>query len=159
MREILFRGKRADRGAKGKWVYGDLSARIYNPEHDPHGCQSRIETDIHTHYTDKPWSGSIYTVDPDTVGQYTGLTDKNGKKIFEGDILKIYKKSDEHGGYYFPPLEYPVNVIVVWDLSSWTWETITKEKYYIHFPQAWCHYQCEIIGNIYDNPELMEVSE
>lgn len=90
-------------------------------------------------------------VDPSTVCQYTGLTDKNGKKIFEGDILRISKKSDGMGGYYFPPLEYPVNVSVKFDLCAYMWETIGDEKYYISFPDAWCHYECEVIGNIHDN--------
>ena len=95
-------------------------------------------------------TGPRVEVDPSTVGQYTGLTDKNGKKIFEGDVLKIAKKSDGIGAYFFPPLEYPVNVMVKWDMCAWMWETLGENKYYISFPEAWCHYECEIIGNIYD---------
>ena len=85
------------------------------------------------------------------------MTDKNGKKVFEGDILKIARVSDSIGSYYYPPLVYPVNVVVRWDMCAWNWETICKDKRYIHFPDAWCHYECEVIGNIHDNPELIEV--
>lgn len=143
MRKILFRGKSTDRVAKGKWVYGDLSACIYNPEHDPLGCQSRIETDIHTHYTDKPWSGSIYTVDPDTVGQYTGLTDKNGKKIFEGDIL-CNEKGICYGDCYAAVVKYNCG-------------EFRAEGFVNFYAVDFC--VLEVIGNIYDNPELMEASE
>lgn len=85
MREILFKAKR---WRDGKWVYGDLNnlqdsviIHWYN-----NGCRVSDE------------------VDPSTVCQYTGLTDKNGKKIFEGDVLKIAKKSDGLGAYFFPRL-------------------------------------------------------
>lgn len=131
MREILFKAKR---WRDGKWVYGDLNnlqdsviIHWYN-----NGCRVSDE------------------VDPSTVCQYTGLTDKNGKKIFEGDVLKIAKKSDGLGAYFFPPLEYPVNVMVKWDMCAWMWETLGEDKYYISFPNAWCHYECEAIGNIHD---------
>ena len=131
MREILFQAKR---WRDGKWVYGDLNnlqdsviIHWYN-----NGCRVSDE------------------VDPSTVCQYTGLTDKNGKKIFEGDVLKIAKKSDGLGAYFFPPLEYPVNVMVKWDMCAWMWETLGEDKYYISFPNAWCHYECEVIGNIHD---------
>ena len=131
MREILFKAKR---WRDGKWVYGDLNnlqdsviIHWYN-----NGCRVSDE------------------VDPSTVCQYTGLTDKNGKNIFEGDVLKIAKKSDGLGAYFFPPLEYPVNVMVKWDMCAWMWETLGEDKYYISFPNAWCHYECEVIGNIHD---------
>ena len=131
MREILFKAKR---WRDGKWVYGDLNnlqdsviIHWYN-----NGCRVSDE------------------VDPSTVCQYTGLTDKNGEKIFEGDVLKIAKKSDGLGAYFFPPLEYPVNVMVKWDMCAWMWETLGEDKYYISFPNAWCHYECEVIGNIHD---------
>lgn len=100
-------------------------------------------------------SGVYTTVDPSTVGQFTGITDLNGVRIYDGDIVKIAKVSDGTGHYYFPPLEYPVNAVVKWDLCAWMWETLCDDKRYIGFPEAWCHYECEVIGNIHDNPELL----
>lgn len=81
MREILFRGKRTD---NGKWVYGDLIdvKFIFDKNYDGYDSP---------YYDDELGiiDGHLLEVIPETVGQYTGLTDKNGKKIFEGDIVLI----------------------------------------------------------------------
>ena len=134
MREILYRGK----DITGNWHYGVplVFTEDYVCITAPHTYNKKVEAN--------------------TIGQYTGLCDKNGKKIFEGDILKIARVSDGIGTYYFPPLNYPVNVVVKWDLCAWMWETLCEDKRYIGFPDAWCHYECEIIGNIHDNPELLK---
>lgn len=140
MREILFRGKFSE---KSRWSYGDLytdHGKVYIATRDMmHGVRVHEE------------------VIPDTVGQFTGLMDKQGRKIFEGDVLTIAKIMDGMGTCYIPAIEYPVNVVVKWDLCAWMWETIAEDKRYISFPDAWCHFECEVIGNIHDNPELLEV--
>ena len=136
MREILFRGKRP---GNGEWAHGFL-VKMFGAYH----------------IIDKDDENTAYEVIPETVGQYTGLKDKNGNRIFEGDILHIAKIADGLGGYYQPPLDYPVNVVVKWDLCAWIWETLCEDKRYISFPDAWCHYECEVIGNITDNPELLD---
>ena len=85
MREILFRGKRV---ANGKWVKGFAF--------EQHSPTEKEQWYIRSYETD-------YNVDPETVGQYTGLTDKNGKKIFEGDILRGEQypfKSDGKYNYF-----------------------------------------------------------
>ena len=65
--------------------------------------------------------------------------------------MRITKTTDGLGCYYTPPLEYPVNAVVKWDFCAWMWETLCEDKRYISFPNAWCHYECEVIGNIHDN--------
>ena len=153
MREILFRGFHPCDGpdtivvdgekVKGRWVEGSLLT--YKDGTTFVCCEDYIPDVLNK-----------YEVLPSTVGQSTGLTDRTGKQIFEGDILKIAKCSDGLGLYYSPPLEYPVNVMVKWDMCAWMWETMGDEKYYISFPTAWCHYECEVIGTIFDEEKSHE---
>lgn len=124
MREILFRGKRVD---NGEWAYGSYV----------HIVQYKGSTDYIA--DEEP---DQYVVIPETVGQYTWLTDKNGVKIFEGDII--------HGNLG--------NFVVRWsdNISGF----VTGEKERTH-PCMNCGAmkRYEVIGNIYDNPELMEDSK
>lgn len=122
MREILFRGKRIE---NGEWVYGSL-VLWYD------GSIS-IETGVY----DAP----MYAVDPATIGQFTGLTDKNGKRIFEGDILRQKK----NGVYGFP-------FSVVFDDGGFMWNENGRRDFLY---QSICD-TCEVIGNIHDNYEFLE---
>lgn len=149
MREILFRGKMDD----GEWVYGSFCMDALEQFNGLCGVDGFIRL-----YDKAKGKMQTYEVDRETVGQYTGLKDKNGERIWEGDILHIAKIADGLGGYYQPPLDYPVNVVVKWDLCAWMWETLCEDKRYISFPNAWSHYECEIIGNVHDNHDLLEES-
>jgi len=124
MREILFRGKTD----KGEWVQGDLL-------HDGIDYDTAIV---------KTGSKFVTKVIPETIGQYTGLTDKNGKKIFEGDIVVLNIK----GYNTICKVAWADNVA---QFQLWQTNTIP------HTPTALNlgNYDCEIIGNIHDNPELL----
>ena len=145
MRELLFRGFHPCDGpdtivvdgekVKGRWAQGYFF-QIWERTYILWGTTNDVP--------------NMIEVLPSTVGQYTGLTDNAGNQVFEGDILKIAKAMDGMGGYYYPPLEYPVNVEVKWNLCGWMWETLGADKYYIGFPDAWCHYNCEVIGTVFD---------
>lgn len=131
MREIKFRGKRLD---NGEWVYGDLHIRTPFPHIHSEIDYSRVN------------------IDPHTVGQFTGLHDKYGKEIYEGDIVKWILTMPEvgvNGGYE----EYHTEEIgeIQWDAGA---------LYLGKYCAAGFAYEsedyAEIIGNIHDNPELLK---
>ena len=127
-RQIKFRAKTL---ANGHWVYGNLIVRgedhvsIFNRKSEP-------------------W------VDPSTVGQFTGLTDRNGKEIYEGDIITVNSK-------------YPR--VVLWDKMCWALmptEYFHDEMFWVMNLQHpgidwWDEFadEFEVIGNIHDNPDLI----
>ena len=135
MREILFHGKRAD---NGEWVEGDLLQTRYHSGHIEY--QIMPQTPV----------SSAYSVLPETVGQYTGLIDKNGKRIFEGDICKFKRFNDVHIGKV---------VFNVTTASFIMWYQPIVGAYGEKATQKMLLSVCdniEVVGNIHDNPELME---
>lgn len=161
MREILFRGKRVD---NGDWVKG-----FYVVLGGENHCIFTGRLDI----TKRSIGYEYFKVDPETVGQYTGLTDKNGTKIFEGDIFRF---SDEvwSSCYTSCGTEYDS-----WDVENYGVIGFDEENARFDFVrykfgensvEADLHENrniefaefvsdLEIIGNIHDNPELLEVSD
>ena len=119
MREILFRGKRIDNEV---WVEGDLI-------HSPDG-RVAISTD-----------NDLLEVQSVTVCQYTGLSDRNGRKIFEGDILKLMYEDEE--SFY----------VVFWDEENAMWKIRATDVESADDMGCWNPAEWEAIGNIFDNPE------
>lgn len=141
MREFLFRGKRVD---KDEWIEG-------MPCSDFRGSIDAIQG----------FNGGIYDIIPETFGQYTGLTDKNGKKIFEGDILQGYQYpylSEGHFNYY-------AEVIYFENCPAFGLYTFKNPNLDIvngifsgntDFMEDWESENWEVIGNIYDNKDLLK---
>lgn len=135
MREILFRGKRK---GNGEWVYGNFVK----------GCVDDFAYIVE--FGNKNLCRNFVEVIPETVGQYTGLTDKNGKKIFEGDIVSRYVNR----------LDKRVNASVKNNttVASWICEFfLYKDKKEVFLANRIGKNDCYVIGNIYDNKEILDV--
>lgn len=129
MREILFRGKRKD---NGEWVEGSLWTW---------GKKVRIHQ-IFDIIDDALW----FRVDPNTIGQYTGMTDKNGKKIFEGDILQFDYIGENRGVNGIAEVVFQNGKFGV--LWGWHKELVALDGF--------ANTTMEVIGNIHDNPDLLK---
>lgn len=152
MREILFRGKRVD---NGEWIEGFYA-------HSGEKKYILIDNDIAVGYL------AMKEVNPDTIGQYTGLTDKNGKKIFEGDILhfKAYR-----GGGFACPIGTDIYYRVLFGHCNPDSDTLSEYVGFWALDKNYDEddlYECGnsinylvdshgayVIGNIHDNPELL----
>ena len=152
MREILFRGKRTDNGA---WVEGAFCLKDCE---DPFG--DMVDRPSIIKY-DPPCDGFWFRVDPETVGQFTGLTDKNGKKIFEGDVVKAVIVRDLGGGTE----NRKETGIIAYDkigmiglVAKYAGSIPIWSDFFQELTLSGCinDFWFEIIGNIHDNPELLE---
>lgn len=137
MREILFRGKRED---NREWVEGSLSLEYGEATQDGN---RKVDYRILGMRCDCDY------VIPETVGQYTGLTDKNGKKIFEGDIVKDHE-SGLYGEVVFSTAQDGFD-----GMSGFMVDDINDGLQ--NYNGFW--HLVEIIGNIHDNPELLKEAE
>ncbi len=123
MREILFRGKRID---NGEWAEG-------LPSYDENGNLAEIE--VYRGFC----NCNICEIDLGTVCQYTGLTDRNGRKIFEGDIVRLPKCENDIAVFSLKGCNY----FLKGKCSDYEIENCDGEYF-------------EVIGNIFDNPDLCE---
>ena len=125
IREVIFRGKRTD---NGEWVKGYLYiTHIGAHEIGSYDAEINIER-------------LTFDVIPETVGQYTGLTDKNGVKIFEGDIVSLVK----HDGLIYKVVYVPCR-----------YELVNSKGVNCFVLDIYKSENIEVIGNIHDNPELL----
>ena len=142
MREILFRGKRI---GNGEWVDGYLAAYDLICPNYPEDTSNAMGD----YYGQTPYVGFV-EVDPSTVGQFTGLTDKNGKRIFEGDIVA------QNWYDYDEPRDDSFGKVVFCEYDcSFSVMDVNKDGF---MPLGRCgsyHWEVEVIGNIHDNPELL----
>ena len=122
MREILFRGKSK---TTGEWFYGNLFVE---------DAKGRTHVGITTK--------ACFNIDPETVGQYTGMTDKNGTKSFEGDIIRESYKGHERIYHVF------------WDDDYFAFRAKGEDITYYLDEISPSH--CEVIDNIHDNKELLK---
>jgi len=153
MREILFRGKRLDNGewvASGNLLHANDNGKhsYYIPVHnDKFGTiEDECDNILSIEY------GTFYKVDPDTVGQYTGLTDKNDKRIFEGDIVRTVATANDH---------HQKGATAIMSVRYWMGNPCLcfpgNDSGTPLYPLC-VSTTIEVIGNIHDNPELLEVS-
>lgn len=144
MREILFRGKTKN----GEWKYGDLIIEHYGNTPYIHWFEySSLAIDMQE------------KVIPETVGQFTGLTDKNGKKIFEGDIVQNGENEECYWHFRKGVVKFGEGTFDsgIYRYTGFYFEesdgTIDHNTLY-KVEDVW--YQVKVIGNVFDNPELLE---
>lgn len=144
MREILFRGKRTDNDEWVEGFYVCLGGMFH------YILTGKLNIDGNYIGFEK------YEVDPETVGQYTGLKDKNGKEIYEGDIVHAIYKSGYTG---IPDRDFGIGVIryngTYYGGASYQIVMIGEPGRRVFSASL----QVEVIGNVHDNPELLEGSE
>lgn len=145
MREILFRGK----NERGSWEYGFY----VKSEYYEGGISHLIIDADNVHYDNNDFALVEY-INPDTLCEYTGLTDKSGSKVFEGDIFKLDKENItgvvRYGRYSNTfnddPNKTHIGFYVEWNDRM---ELLRKDLGF------WCKRR-EVVGNIFDNPEIVE---
>jgi uncharacterized phage protein (TIGR01671 family) len=141
VRELKFRGKRRD-----KWYYGYYSTEVVGGYmHPEHGD---IEGEVCHFIMDEGMDN--HEVDPETVGQFTGLHDRNGREIYEGDVLRI------KGRYFRKTIQE--NMVVEYDESR-AWFGVLDALHTVSLNNFDCENDIEVIGNIFQNKELLNDSQ
>lgn len=157
MREILFRGKMVDNG--GEFVFGIPVEDVVLESVEK---QAYIITKPGIQWVDGEYMtyDECIEVDPETVGQFTGLTDRNGAKIFEGDIIQWHNSPELSVGGQKAQICFGK-----YNDTDCAFDDVYSLGFYVKFPKGDCASICQldelkdvfdIVGNIYDNLELLE---
>ena len=132
MREILFKAKRTD---NGKWIEG-----CYIKRYDLLGNEEHL-----IFHADSYTVWEYAEIDPETLCEFTGGCDKNGKRIWENNVVWLVYDGEEH------------IYQIIWDNSELDFKaTNGEENYGSNFEYLLCCDEIEVIGNIFDNPELLQ---
>lgn len=152
VREILFKAKGRD---NGEWVEGyyvlcrkcHYILPIFNSDALYHGYDERYDEWIE--------------IEPSTICQYTGLTDKKGKKIYEGDII-AFEDVGEEGYEYKEGFDFINRAVIIWNNGRFELDKLASNNSGVLEDMNCCHEDfwndlkdCEVIGNIFDNPDLL----
>lgn len=149
MEEILFRGKRVD---NGEWVEG-----FYLPIGEKAHIICEAETECIDGENTDLYATEWYEVDPETVCQYTGLTDKNGRKIFEGDICKTHYANAKRNEFVETIVFNGGRFCAYQDKDGCkSWAGLYNGVPHLSADKSVYMDEIEVIGNIYDNSELAE---
>lgn len=140
MREILFRGKRID---NGEWVFGSYA---FEPRRKGAFGQIISDLDHERHYIVSKKNYEYWEIIPETVGQFTGTYDRNGKKIFEGDIIAFRSSESIYE--------------VAYDITDSKFIILLRngKDSFLRFYNISAYY-FSVIANKWDNPELLEEEE
>ena len=152
MREILFRGKSVN---DGEWYFGSLVIDTLDPVDSVPFKHYHIDQMTIGCFPDEYQAGFSETVDPETVGQFTGLTDKNGKKIFEGDIVHVLGNQQVED---WKNVNY-IGSIAFLDAGFCVIDGTIEDHAFRRYQLPRLDFDLEVIGNIHDNPELLEVTD
>lgn len=170
MREILFKAKRID---NGEWVEGELVRRKSYGTDDVIEAHIIIDAYEQSNFRNFGWQPVLisplaidkydegcYRVNPGTICQYTGLTDENGCKIWENDIVE-FEDTGEEGYEYKDGFDFTNRAKVEFAEARWsltdfisTNSSVVDEMYnHVEFMDFWQN--CEVVGNIFDNADLL----